>query len=328
MSSTYNIGRSAKDISIGQRVERYTQVVVRNEDGKEYSAGSSDGAKLVVECPWASDDMAQSLLSKIGGIEYRPFTATGAYVDPLAELGDTISVSGMQSAILSQDINFNSLMTSTVSAPGEEELEHEYEYTPKIERELARAVGGLGNRLTIEEQGRYKFETGVREFADITEDEDGNIIGELRGTSIISSITDTDTRKFKEAFLKIGAGYRNGELVTLSTLYSELIELIGKVQILNGYLDFPVGSAGIWIHDGAISVGNSAKVASAINYLTCIDAYATKLRAGPDGFYVYTNEGEKQFAPEEITSYNPDTGEYKERTTLGYKQGASPVASE
>lgn len=196
--------------------------------------------------------------------------------------------------VFTSDMSWNGAAETRISSFGNEKREMQDKQT----RQTYNTNFGISNRIAAEEQGRYEFETGVGQFADITKNEKGEIVGELRGTSVAASVTDKDTGEFKEAFLNIGAGYRDGKLVTLATLYSELIQLIGKVQILNGYLDFPVGSTGIWIHDGTIEVANSAHVPSSINYLTSIESYATTMKVGSGG--IVTQYG--TFTPQLITS--------------------------
>ena len=66
----------------------------KNEDGSSiiYRAGDDSGRVLEFENPWGSQQMADDVLSRIRGYEYKPFRATGAIMNPAAELGDAISV--------------------------------------------------------------------------------------------------------------------------------------------------------------------------------------------------------------------------------------------
>lgn len=135
----HSIGYSAKNIQIGSDVRKYSRVVVRNPDTQEeFIAGTNEGATLVAECPWASQDLASSLLNKFSRTAYQPYVATDAIISPTAELGDKVTVAGVSSGIFNKDLKFGPLMTTTVSAPEEEELDHEFEYVAKIDRERIR----------------------------------------------------------------------------------------------------------------------------------------------------------------------------------------------
>ena len=135
----YNVGYSAKNIQIGSSGQKYTRVIVRNpHTQEEFVAGKPEGSTLVAECPWASQDLASSLLAKFSRTEYQSYVATDAIIPPTAELGDRITIAGVSSGIFNRDLKFGPLMTSTVSAPREEELDHEFEYVARVDRERIR----------------------------------------------------------------------------------------------------------------------------------------------------------------------------------------------
>lgn len=135
----YNVGYSAKNIQIGSNIQKYTRVITRNPyTQEEFIAGTDEGATLVAECPWASQDLSSSLLAKFSRTAYQSYVATDAIIPPTAELGDRITIAGVSSGIFNKDLKFGPLMTSTVSAPREEELDHEFEYVARVDRERIR----------------------------------------------------------------------------------------------------------------------------------------------------------------------------------------------
>ncbi len=141
------IGRGAADISLGEETSGYSKVVVVDKDGKEYSAGTNTGNTLTVNCPWATQNIANSLLQKYNGKRYQAFTATDAYISPEVELGWKVNVAGVLSGVLKQRTEYGELMASTVSAPGEEELEHEFEYVTRVDREIKRQGKVFGRAI-------------------------------------------------------------------------------------------------------------------------------------------------------------------------------------
>lgn len=135
------------DISIGQRTSAYSKVVLVNADGKEFSSGTDDGMTLTIDMPWASQEMADSLLPKFAGRWYQSYTAQDSFVSPDADLGEAVKIAGVKGSILSRRTEFGRQMSSTISAPGEEELDHEYEYITKVDREAQRQRSVFGNAL-------------------------------------------------------------------------------------------------------------------------------------------------------------------------------------
>lgn len=111
------------------------------------------GKTMETNCPLvkASDRqaIADGLLAKLCGRQYQPFTATAAEVNPLVELGDAISAHGIYSGMFQQDLEFNSLMSSNISAPGEEETDSEYKYETANERRYARKFADISAEFLI-----------------------------------------------------------------------------------------------------------------------------------------------------------------------------------
>lgn len=99
--------------------------------------------------PSARQTIADNLLRSLKGMTYQPYTATGAEVNPLAELGDGITAHGVYGGLYQQDLDFNSLMNSSISAPADEELNHEFTYESATERRYNRQFADVGSELEI-----------------------------------------------------------------------------------------------------------------------------------------------------------------------------------
>lgn len=119
------------------------------------------GSKLEASCPLIHPDMRQSaannLLKRMYGIEYQPYSAGGAIVNPAAELGDGIQAYGHYGGLFRQKITFSSLMSSDISAPGTQESESEFPYESEQNREYKRKIANVSatfsifaNRITAE----------------------------------------------------------------------------------------------------------------------------------------------------------------------------------
>lgn len=111
------------------------------------------GRTMETNCPLvkAADRqaIADGLLAKLCGRQYQPFSATAAEVNPLMELGDAISAHGIYTGLFQQDLEFNSLMSSDISAPGEEETDSEYKYETANERRYARKFADISAEFLI-----------------------------------------------------------------------------------------------------------------------------------------------------------------------------------
>lgn len=143
MSEAIRLGKSIVNLEAAPQFEGYSKVTLEVSDDVIYTAGTDTGRNLTVSCPWGTQQMANDILARIKGYKYQPYTATGALLDPAAELGDGVSIQNVYSGIYSRDIRFGGLCASDISAPEEEEIDHEYPYVPKQERKVNRQLKGL-----------------------------------------------------------------------------------------------------------------------------------------------------------------------------------------
>ena len=134
------VGRSASSLSVGKQFSPYTGVTLWYDDEAAFRAGDDTGRMLEADCIWATQAMADALLETVRGFRYRPFTATGATVDPAAELGDGVTVGGVYSVLASMDTIYDAVTASDIAAPGEEEVDSECPYTPPETRQLQRKL--------------------------------------------------------------------------------------------------------------------------------------------------------------------------------------------
>lgn len=149
------IGQNAATLETSPAFEplsRVTLIVGTDEDGDEvsYTAGDDTGSELTANCPWATQTIANRLLTKLGGYVYQPFTAGDALLDPAAELGDEVSVGGITSIVYTMDTTFDALYTADISAPQDEEIDHEYPYKPKENREIVRKTATITSELRVD----------------------------------------------------------------------------------------------------------------------------------------------------------------------------------
>ena len=128
----------------------FSKVVITVTDEIEYSAGTDTGRTLRITNPWGTPQMAHDILDSIKGFQYQPYVAEKALIDPAMELGDGVTVNNVYGGVYTQLIRFGSLLTATVSAPEDEELNHEYPYKSKPNKEITREARMLRAEMRIQ----------------------------------------------------------------------------------------------------------------------------------------------------------------------------------
>lgn len=151
MSDRINLLQNAESVNISPLFNTYSKVILNIDDETQASAGTSGGRTIELDNPlFGSSTVATKLLNRLRGYQYQPYTATGALLDPAAEIGDAVSVNGVYGGIFSRDRTFGRLMTADVSAPCDEEINHEYQYETPTERKLKREMGDVRATFAIQ----------------------------------------------------------------------------------------------------------------------------------------------------------------------------------
>lgn len=134
------VGNAAISLETSPPFEPFSGVTVWYDDELAYRSGDDSGRQLELDCPWATQEMADTILEAVKGYVYQPYTASGALLDPAAELGDGVVVGDVYSVIASVNTEFDALCAADISAPSDEEVDHEYPYETKTNREMKRKV--------------------------------------------------------------------------------------------------------------------------------------------------------------------------------------------
>lgn len=137
---TLTVGNAATSLETAQAFAPFAGVTVWYGDASAYQSGDASGRMLELDCPWATQEMADNILASVAGYVYQPFTATETILDPAAELGDGVTVGGLYSVIATIDTIFDAMMAADISAPADEEIDHEYPYMSATEREFNRKI--------------------------------------------------------------------------------------------------------------------------------------------------------------------------------------------
>lgn len=126
-ASYSNLERSMVTFEDSPSLSPVTGVHLETEAGTVAEAGNDTGYRVKAVCDFStSTGVAELCLSRISQYSYKPFTAGDAYLDPIVEVGDSVKIDGTIYQIMSIDWNFSKSPIADVSAPYDQEVDHEY----------------------------------------------------------------------------------------------------------------------------------------------------------------------------------------------------------
>lgn len=193
MSEKYYVGLDVSGFADNGEYRPISRVTLLLDDENALTAGDDTGMEIKASCPYATQEMVESLLARFRGSRYRAYSAKAANVDPAAELGDGITVGGVYASISALHDNGDGF--ADVSAPGEVELEEEYPFESPTKREFDQKIATTRALITKTAQ-----EIGLRvegldsKYAELSVTVDGVTIRDETGaTRIKGSSIDTTT---------------------------------------------------------------------------------------------------------------------------------------
>ena len=229
MSDKVYLGQNASDLDYDEKAPKISRVNLAVDSDHIYTSGDDTGRTLEVSCPWGSQAMADSILSKVSGIEYQPYEARDALLDPATEIGDGITLGGVYSVLAQSYVSLDKQCAANISAPYTDEIDDEYPYkTPeqrKTERQLAQTrslITKNAEEIKLEVQGLDGKYTKLSQTVDgfTFEDESGTVY--IDGGAIKANSVTAD--KIDATNLKVDAANITG------TLYiGDLVDDVGLV---------------------------------------------------------------------------------------------------
>lgn len=258
MSDKVYLGQNASDLDYDEKAPKISRVNLAVDSDHIYTSGDDTGRTLEVSCPWGSQAMADSILSKVSGIEYQPYEASDALLDPATEIGDGITLGGVYSVLAQLYVSLDKQCAANISAPYTDEIDDEYPYkTPeqrKTERQLAQArslITKSAEEIKLEVQGLDGKYTKLSQTVDgfTFEDESGTVYidgGAIKAKSVTADQIDATNLKVDAAnitgTLYIGDLVDDVGLVTennVTTITNNAIKTanISADQITAGTLD-------------------------------------------------------------------------------------------
>lgn len=211
MSDKVYLGQNASDLDYDEKAPKISRVNLSVDSDHIYTAGDDTGRTLEVSCPWGSQAMANSILAKVRGIEYQPYEARDALLDPATEIGDGITLGGVYSVLAQSYVSLDKQCAANISAPYTDEIDDEYPYkTPdqrKTERQLAQTrslIAKTAEEIKLEVQGLDGKYTKLSQTVDgfTFEDESGTVYidgGAIKANSVTADQIDATNLKVAAA---------------------------------------------------------------------------------------------------------------------------------
>ena len=292
MSDAIMLGRKMRRFTSSPQFNGFSKIILIVSDEVEYTAGDDTGRTMRLTCPWGTQEMAENILEDIRGYRYQPYTAEDAIIDPSAELGDAVTASNIYGGIFTQRLKFGSLLTATISAPEAEELDHEYPYVPKQNREIIRETKALRSELIVQ---AGKISALVEARGEDMESISGLL--EVQAKSIEAKVSKTGGEASSFGWIldeKSWTIKSNGIDVLKAT--REGLEISGKITAKSGkiggfdintnYLSYNnqtwggTNSTGIYIGTNGIQLGKNFRVDSSGNLSAASGTFSGSVYAG------------------------------------------------
>lgn len=124
LSDKLFVGLGVTSVEDNGTLPPISRVTLMVDDNNAITAGDDTGREIIADCPFATQEMVNAILSRLKGYQYHAYTASDAGIDPAVELGDAVTVGGIYSVV--SRIEDDGTGYPSIAAPGEAELEDEY----------------------------------------------------------------------------------------------------------------------------------------------------------------------------------------------------------
>ena len=242
--SDFYVGNRATSFSEFPEYKEYTRVsLYYDSETLKATVGNDTGREMVLVSPFLPtntsdcETLAQNILNKLSGFNYQPFKATGAELDPSADLGDTLTVGGIESFIGQLDTTFNQAFISDINTPSGDDIEHEYPYVSQEQRQIERTIATTRSLITkTAEEIRLEVSNELNGLSSSIDVKLGSITSTVQGLDgRVTTVEQTATG------LTSSVQGLNGQISTLkqtdSSLQSQITGVSGSISTLDQKID-------------------------------------------------------------------------------------------
>jgi hypothetical protein len=280
-SGRTSIGKQAKNLIIANTFGSYSKVIINVTPELYYEAGNDTGRTLEIDCPWGTQAMANNLLSSLSGFQYQPYEARDALLDPAAQLGDGVTVNGVYGGIFKLSYDGGVLHAADVSAPSDEEINHEYKFVDSATRKIDRQIANVESELSIQADE-------ITAKVDKTGGNASSFSWQLLATGFLLKSGNTTVFQADSTGVKV-----TGQITATSGYIGNGSAgfLIGSRSISNGKTSLSDSNNGIYVGTDGIALGTKFKVDSSGNLTASSGTftgavYANQIQAGGSAGYI------------------------------------------
>lgn len=193
MSNKYYVGGALVSSTIYKPSSPISRVTLAVDEENVFTAGDDTGAEISASCPYATQSMVDALLLALQGKIYHAYNANAVDIDPLAELGDGVTVDGIYSMLAT--IDDDGMGFPDIGAAGDDELDDEYPVKGAIERKVDRNMAKTRSLIAkTSEAITLRIEGAEGDISELELTLDGVTITDESGTTRIKgSSIDTET---------------------------------------------------------------------------------------------------------------------------------------
>lgn len=274
MNGNHFVGQKVSDFERYNEVGPITGIALLLDSENTIISGDQSGFVMEIECPYGTQAMADNILSSVSGHVYKGFRADNAPLPINAELGDAVTVDGVYSMLAYRSITFGPGHFSEIAAPGENEMDHEYQYQTPIDKinrkiaetrssitktaeqirlEVANELQGLSSSFTVELNSIKGQVTGLDGQVSTLEQTANSITTEI-------SYMEQNISRIDQKVDNIRLEVSNGETSSWISLYagnvevsSQKIQFTGDVVFESDLRDGYTTISGDCIRTGEIS---------------------------------------------------------------------------
>lgn len=146
-----SLGKRFSSLDISEQFSSYSGVeIIVDEDTPPYFSGDRNGRVLTIHNEWGTQEQADNILQALRGYQYQPMEAKDALLSPAAELGDGVLMNGVYSGLFLINRKYSPLMAADISAPQDEEIDHEYPFETKENRAVERRFTAVSSELALQ----------------------------------------------------------------------------------------------------------------------------------------------------------------------------------
>ena len=117
-----------------------SRVTMYYDEEHYFTAGDDTADELTIDNPWATQAICNRVLELLRGYRHTPYTATGVYINPAAEIGDTLMLGEHTGIICTANVRYGPGVVWDIGSPGDTALEHEYPYEGSYSRAIRQRV--------------------------------------------------------------------------------------------------------------------------------------------------------------------------------------------